>query len=269
MWVGEDGAVHSNNCADIYLVVGKKQALLIDLSNAIKWADNAAESLQKIVADRIGNKELHITFTHNHPDHIGMIPAFYDNPAVKWDLPRIDFTSVADKFPAENSSFYDENGHVFDLGGVQVETLLAPGHTDGSVLFLVKSLNLLFTGDALGSGQGVWIFNASSLEKFMNSVPVVVDYLQNPANGVNCNLLKIYGGHYWQRVGQTDMQEGEELGMQFLLDMKTLTEKVKQGNATVEPYNNGFMGLDTKFCHDKAAIVCNGAAAAALVGEAE
>ena len=36
---------HFNNCSDIYLLVGSDQALLIDLSNRIDWADNANESL--------------------------------------------------------------------------------------------------------------------------------------------------------------------------------------------------------------------------------
>ena len=37
---------HFNNCSDMYLLVGKEKALLIDLSNNIQWADAAKESLQ-------------------------------------------------------------------------------------------------------------------------------------------------------------------------------------------------------------------------------
>ena len=43
---------HFNNCSDMYLIVGKKEALLVDLSNNIKWADNAAESLRQLVSER-------------------------------------------------------------------------------------------------------------------------------------------------------------------------------------------------------------------------
>ena len=51
MVMGEDGNfVGFNNCSDMYLIVGKKKALLIDLSNNINWADNASESLRQLVA---------------------------------------------------------------------------------------------------------------------------------------------------------------------------------------------------------------------------
>ena len=52
---------HFNNCSDIYLLVGKEKALLIDLSNEINWADDAAESLRAIVWERAGGKPLTVT----------------------------------------------------------------------------------------------------------------------------------------------------------------------------------------------------------------
>ena len=44
----EGNKTHFNNCSDIYLFVGEKKALLVDLSNPIDWADNAAEALRDI-----------------------------------------------------------------------------------------------------------------------------------------------------------------------------------------------------------------------------
>lgn len=47
----EGNKTHFNNCSDIYLVVGEKEALVIDLSNPINWADNA-ETLQRVLDER-------------------------------------------------------------------------------------------------------------------------------------------------------------------------------------------------------------------------
>src|SRR5512133_1793585 len=72
----EGKIVDMNNSSDMYLVVGMKKALLIDLSNFVKWDNTAVESLRSVISERIGNKEFYITFTHKHGDHTGMLPAF-------------------------------------------------------------------------------------------------------------------------------------------------------------------------------------------------
>ena len=38
-----------------------------------------------------------------------------------------------------------------------MRVLEVPGHTPGSVAFYDEKRNLLFTGDAIGSGIGVWM----------------------------------------------------------------------------------------------------------------
>ena len=40
----EGKTTHFNNCSDIYLIVGSNKALLIDLSNRIRWAENAEDA---------------------------------------------------------------------------------------------------------------------------------------------------------------------------------------------------------------------------------
>jgi hypothetical protein len=46
MIMDDDGKmVRMNECSDMYLLVGKNKALLIDLSNYIKWDDTVMESL--------------------------------------------------------------------------------------------------------------------------------------------------------------------------------------------------------------------------------
>ena len=241
---------HFNNCSDIYLFVGKNEALLLDLSNPITWADNAAESLRDIVWERAGGIPLTVTFTHNHGDHTGMLPAFVNDPGVQFALPETDFARLADRFPEERTRFFDE-GEVFDLGGLKLEAIGVPGHTDGSMVYLLQGRDLLFSGDAVGSGHGVWLFNANGFNSYVSAVPYLIRALEE--RGVNEARLKIYGGHYWQK-DWLNLPEGTELGMQYLRDMKALCDEIEAGTAATEPSNLGRPGLDTYFRHGNAII---------------
>ncbi len=246
----EGSKTHFNNCSDIYLFVGKNEALLLDLSNPITWADNAAESLRDIVWERAGGMPLTITFTHNHGDHTGMLPAFVNDPGVQFALPQIDFARLADRFPEERTRFFDE-GEIFDLGGLKLEAIGVPGHTDGSMVYLLQGRDLLFSGDAVGSGHGVWLFNANAFNQYVSGVPYLIRTLEE--RGVNEKRLKIYGGHYWQK-DWLNLPKGTELGMQYLRDMKALCDEIESGTAATEPSNLGRPGLETYFRHGDAII---------------
>ncbi|MDY6418095.1 MAG: MBL fold metallo-hydrolase [Bacteroidales bacterium] len=246
----EGNKTHFNNCSDIYLFVGKNEALLLDLSNPITWADNAAESLRDIVWERAGGMPLTITFTHNHGDHTGMLPAFVNDPGVQFALPQIDFARLADRFPEERTRFFDE-GEIFDLGGLKLEAIGVPGHTDGSMVYLLQGRDLLFSGDAVGSGHGVWLFNANAFNQYVSGVPYLIRTLEE--RGVNEKRLKIYGGHYWQK-DWLNLPKGTELGMQYLRDMKALCDEIESGTAATEPSNLGRPGLETYFRHGDAII---------------
>ena len=257
MVMGEDGKfIGFNNCSDMYLIVGKKKALLIDLSNNIKWADNATESLRQLVAERSKGRELIVTFTHNHGDHIGMLHAYTEDPTVKFALPENDFSALISKFPEAQCSYIND-GYKFDLGGMKVDVIEVPGHTNGSVVFSIQGQDLIFTGDAIGSGQGVWIFHAEGFRQYADAVPHLIEWIEDAANGVNTKALQIFGGHYWQKIGLPEMND-EELGMQYLYDMNQLIKNIKNGTVTTEPANLGRPGLDTYFRHGTACIVWNG-----------
>lgn len=255
----EGKITHFNNCSDMYLIVGKYKALLIDLSNDIKWADNAAESLRQLVAERAEGKPLTITFTHNHGDHIGMIPAYADDQEVRYALPKTDFAAFAGRFPEDRQSFIGE-GHVFELGGQNVEVISVPGHTDGSVVFYHTESNILFTGDAIGSGHGVWIFNEKAFTRYISAVPHLVAWLENPENGADIGSLRVFGGHYWQRDWPPELGK-DEMGMPYIRDMEVLIDQMLKGTAATEPSGLDHRVLDTYFRHGSAIVVWNAAQA--------
>ena len=255
---------HFNNCSDIYLLVGEKEALMIDLSNPIDWAENAAESLRSLVAERTEGKPLTIAFTHEHGDHTGMLPAFVNDPEVRFALPDGDFAWFKERYPEANAHFLSErmvlsdqldeamsDGLTIDLGGMEVEAVPVPGHTNGSTVYFLKSQNLLFTGDAVGSGHGVWIFNEQGFNQYVSAVPNLIRYLKE--REVDPAALKVYGGHYWQK-DWLKLPEGTELGMDYLLDMKELLDEMEAGNAVTEPSNLGRPGLETYFRHGLAIV---------------
>lgn len=251
----EGNMTHFNNCSDMYLIVGSKEALLVDLSNDIKWADNAAESLRQLIAERTEGKPLTITFTHNHGDHTGMLHAFIDNKEVRYALPEKDFSLLAERFPSLDYSFINE-GHVFDLGGIQIQTIEVPGHTEGSVVFNIMGRDILLTGDAIGSGHGVWIFNTDAFNRYADAVPHLISWIEAPENDVNADNLRIYGGHYWQKDWFPELED-KEMGMSYIHEMQTLIDEIKAGTAATEPSGLGHPVLDTYFRHGMAIVVWN------------
>lgn len=244
-----------NNCSDMYLVVGDDKALLIDLSNAIKWDSTATESLRTLVYERTGNRQLYITVTHKHGDHLGMLPAFKDDDKAFFWIPRAEFEGM-DIFPDTRTSFFDKNAS-FDLGAEMViNTMEVPGHTDHSTLFFVKDKNMVFSGDAIGSGSGVWLFDYESFIKYIAGIEELINYIENPANKINRSELIIYGGHAWQKGSM------EKLTSQYIYDMRELIDKIGKGAAGSSPMaaTRGF--LDTNFTFGTATITWNKEAAA-------
>jgi glyoxylase-like metal-dependent hydrolase (beta-lactamase superfamily II) len=242
--------VEMNNSSDMYLVVGMKKALLIDLSNFVKWDNTAVESLRSVISERVGNKELNITITHKHGDHTGMLPAFKDDPKVKFWIPEAEFKGM-DIFPKERTTFFNENGSLDLGGGYLITTTEVPGHTGHGTLFFLTSRDLVFTGDALGSGNGVWLFNYENFITYTKSIENLIRYLEDPANKINLEKLVIYGGHYWQRGKQ------EKLTARYVYDMRTLIEKLKLGTAEATPMASQMKYLDTNFKYGTATITWN------------
>lgn len=225
-YINAEGKPTQNNCSDIYLIVGKKSALLIDLSNR-QSGEDAVPSLQKIVYDRIGDKQLYITITHSHGDHTGMMPAFYDEERALFWVPASDFER-SNIFPEGRTEKFAEGASI-DLGGKVVNTLIVPGHTTGSTVFFLEGSDACFTGDAIGSGDGVWIFSYNGFLQYVDGVESLIAYIEDPANGINAEELIFYGGHDWQKGNL------EKLDMQYLYDMRTLIEQLANGTADYIP----------------------------------
>jgi glyoxylase-like metal-dependent hydrolase (beta-lactamase superfamily II) len=243
----------------MYLIAGTGKALLIDLSNFVKWDSTAVESLRSIVSERVGDKEFFIAITHKHGDHLGMLPAFKDDPKVKFWIPEAEFRGM-DIFPKERTTFFPENASLDLGGGYLITTAEVPGHTEHGTLFFIKGRDMVFTGDALGSGSGVWLFNYESFITYTKSIENLIRYQEDPASLINLEKLVLYGGHYWQRGTQ------KKLSARYVYDMRTLIEKIKQGTSEETSVSNQFKYLDTNFKYGTATITWNKKDAAKYAG---
>ena len=156
-----------------------------------------------------------------------MLPAFANDSRADFWIPEAEFKGM-DIFPKERTAYFAENASLDLGGGFTVYTMEVPGHTDHSTVFFLKDKNLVFTGDAIGSGSGVWLFNYESILKYRSGINNLIAYLEDPSNRLNLEKLEIHGGHSWQRGKM------EKLTARYVYDMQILIEKIGLGIAETE-----------------------------------
>lgn len=169
---------------NIYLVEGKKKAMLID--NGLGTADLVS------FIKTLSTKPLVVVITHGHPDHAGSDYQFsevYIHPADMESAKAFSTTEAragstktmqgANK-PAESEIYkgkvYDtgllpvKEGQVFNLGGRKMQIIETPGHTPGGICLLDVKNKILFTGD--NNNTLVWLFlaNCLPLHKYLETL---------------------------------------------------------------------------------------------------
>ena len=97
-----------------------------------------------------------VLLTHAHFDHAGNVKKI-QNDGAKIYCSRIDSEKLLNdqnlssdfgrEFEYCTSDYKFEDGEILNLEDIRIEVIATPGHTDGSVTFLVQ--DMLFTGDTL------------------------------------------------------------------------------------------------------------------------
>lgn len=97
--------------------------------------------------------------SHGHPDHIGGNHWFDTVYALQeeWDVIRYFEESKPRTYAIKEIK---PEQHIY-LGDISIVVISLPGHTKGSVGFLIPEEKLLVAGDALN--EGLWLFNYGSL----------------------------------------------------------------------------------------------------------
>lgn len=143
--------LNENDEATGYLVVGERQAALIDTMNGY-------QNLKKIVRE-ITPLPVIVLNTHGHSDHISGDKYFDEAYLSKkdWNIARRYCGNITDQVKLKD---INEGDH-FDLGGVTLIAYGLAGHTAGSMCFLDCEDRILFTGDAIN--RHCWMQLAESL----------------------------------------------------------------------------------------------------------
>lgn len=183
------------NC---YLVQGSQKALLID-------GLTGAGSLKAFVRE-LTDLPVTLVNTHGHVDHIGAdfeykevyisasdIPLLYEHSDIEMRYgygkrsARFDYR-IEDVCPACPVKTYPLNeGDVFDLGGVKLETIAVPGHTRGTLVFLDAKAGILYSGDACNISTLLYGEEATSIEEYKESLIHL--------NSYRGSFSRMLGGH--------------------------------------------------------------------------
>jgi len=165
--------ISDHGADNIYLVEGKRSALLVD--NGLGTADLAS------YARKLTSKPLIVVITHGHPDHAGANYQFkevYIHPADAEAAKAVNRpearagsakTMQGGKAPSESELYKGQvfdtklipvkEGYIFKLGGRSIQVMETPGHTPGGICLLDIKNRILFTGD--NNNVLVWLFLAN------------------------------------------------------------------------------------------------------------
>lgn len=165
----------------MYLVVGKERAALIDTGYGVGDLEAYVRSITKL--------PLIVLCSHGHVDHASGSAQFDEVYLSRrdWELER-EHTQVEkrmsiaealsgtkpqeeDMISQRNAPYLDlEDGDAFDLGGLTIEAIFCPGHTQGCMCFLIKELRLLLLGDACNSNTFLFFPEAGKVADYLASL---------------------------------------------------------------------------------------------------
>jgi glyoxylase-like metal-dependent hydrolase (beta-lactamase superfamily II) len=149
------------------------EAVLID-------AANEHERLLELCS-RLGVRR--VLETHGHWDHIQAVPAVRD---AGYDVG----VTLDDAGMLPSYDFVLEDDSVLEVGRLRLRTIATPGHTPGSICFLVEGSPVLFSGDTLfPGGPGATKFEGGHFPTIIRSIedrlfgPLDADTIVMPGHG--------------------------------------------------------------------------------------
>ena len=161
-----------------YLIIGEDEAILLDAG----WGYGDL----KVVVDSLTDLPVTLVLTHGHPDHIGSANQFETAYLNERDLPMVESQSDVDlrrrlmlnyesaEFdekpdlwePARTASYTPLTEEtIFDLGGLTLLPFNLPGHSAGSMVFILPEERIAIFGDAISHPTLMFFDNSSTVRE--------------------------------------------------------------------------------------------------------
>ena len=210
-----------------YIVEGNERAAIIDTGCT------PGRKILPLIR-QYTHKPLLLIITHAHSDHIYHMDEFDEVHMShrEFELPDAFLQLMMEDKQLNLHQTKDiRTGDVIDLGGKTLEVLEVPGHTPGSIVLWEKHTNLLFTGDAIGSGNDVWMQwpSALPLDEYYPSLLHLLRWLMDRGG-----RMRLLGGHSRQCFG-SHLLPYNPLSLGWLCDLIDLVDQVLQGKIIGQP----------------------------------
>ena len=202
-----------------YLIEGNERALLIDGLTGVG-------SLKAFVRE-LTELPVMMAATHGHIDHVGaaweygevfinpddialMYTPHHSEPAGRLGFasapsftgePKRTVPTLADvpaPRPVKTYPIYE--GDIFDLGGIQIEVIQVPGHTQGTVVFLDRAARVVYSGDACNANTLLCLPGSTTIEEYKESLLHFKTFQKD--------FDVMYGGHGAVAVPNTIIDDG-------------------------------------------------------------
>ena len=244
----------------MYLIEGNEQNILIDTGSGFGSLKKAVEAL---LEEHGNSRPLAVLLTHGHVDHAcgagefaaAGVPVYMSSAdsglylehsqrefrLMGLEAERFEghgaYKEDEDFMPAAKvSDFLDiKDGDAFNLGGSVVTAFACPGHTQGSMVYLIEEeggRSYLLTGDACNTFTFLFSRESSTIEEYQKTLVSLAERLKG-------------------RYDAVFLSHGDGAGYVGIIeDVCEVCERIKRGDVDALPFS--FMGSEGKIALDPA-----------------
>lgn len=238
----------------MYLVTGEKRSLLIDTC--------MMESSILPMLKNITEKDIALALTHAHLDHMYHADEFDEvyisqKEKVSWKkglkyivlISGVFMKMSMKRFKVDKYYGLEHKGKI-DLGDREIIMMNAPGHTPGSCLYIDEKNRCIFTGDAIGSGDGAWMWLPYSLNlsEYIKSLTLLLQDIEPYKD------YTFLGGHRSQGIKNPDQPNAVKLTYKTIEDMIKLCKMILSGEINHEEEEKQFFNTIYKYRYNSASI---------------
>ncbi|MBR6323227.1 MAG: MBL fold metallo-hydrolase [Lachnospiraceae bacterium] len=192
------------------------------------------QNLTEYIRKNITEKPLTLVVTHGHGDHVmraAEFGSFYMSAKDDRILPARAGIDLANRIDVKDRD-------IIKIPGLDLVAVDSTGHTPGSLSFIDRKHQVVFSGDAFSSGANVWMQlpGCTDLSAYRACILKAIETMRE--FGVDENWT-FAGGHYEQKFGFPDPKyQPNEPGITLMAQMaelcRMLVEKEIEGEIVPE-----------------------------------